>query len=80
MTRYVFKAIDIGASMVFLALCTKAFCIHFYEDIERRLHALKLPTIKDTPSPIPSEEIAITQLPTAALRLGSHHQHPPSSY
>jgi hypothetical protein len=66
--------------MVFLALCTKAFCIHFYEDIERRLHALKLPTIKDTPSPIPSEEIAITQLPTAALRLGSHHQHPPSSY
>jgi hypothetical protein len=80
MTRYIFRAMDIGASTVFLALCTKAFSIYFYQDIERRLFALKLPTIKDTPSPIPSEEIAITQLPTAALRLGSHHQHPPSSY
>jgi hypothetical protein len=33
--RYVFKAVDIVVSIVFLALCTKAFCIHFYQDIQR---------------------------------------------
>jgi hypothetical protein len=60
MTRYVFKAIDIGVSSVFLALCLKAFCIHFYQDIERLLHARKLPIIKDAPSLMPSDEIAIT--------------------
>ncbi len=80
MTRYVFKAIDIGASIVFMVLCTKTFCIHFYKDIERRLHARKRPTIKDTPSLISFNEIAITQLPTAALRLVSHHPRPPLSY
>ena len=32
--RYVFKAIDISVSVVFLALCIKAFCIHFYEDAD----------------------------------------------
>jgi hypothetical protein len=38
MTRYVFKAIDFIVSIVFLALCIKAFCTHFYQDIERQLH------------------------------------------
>ena len=32
--RYVFKAIDFVISVVFLALCTKALCVHFYQDIE----------------------------------------------
>ena len=50
MTRYVFKAIDFFVSIVFLALCVKAFCVHFYQDIEEQLHARKLPIIKDTPS------------------------------
>jgi hypothetical protein len=57
MTRYVFKAIDIGASIVFLALCTKAFCIHLYEDVERQLHPRKLPPGQDMPSIIPPDEI-----------------------
>jgi len=43
MTRYAFKAIDFSASIVFLALCTKAFCIHFFQDLERQLQARKLP-------------------------------------
>ena len=75
MTRYIFRAMDIGASTVFLALCTKAFSIYFYQDIERRLFALKLPTIKDTPSPIPSDEIVDG---SASIRLASSRQ--PSSY
>jgi hypothetical protein len=37
--RYVFKAVDIVVSIVFLALCAKAFCIHFYQDIKRQLRA-----------------------------------------
>ena len=37
--RYVFKAIDFVFSAVFLVLCTKALCVHFYQDIERQLHA-----------------------------------------
>jgi hypothetical protein len=57
MMRYVFKAIDISLSVILLALCTKAFCTHFYLDIKRQLHARNLPTVKDAPSLIPSDEI-----------------------
>ena len=39
MTRYAFKAIDFSASIVFLALCTKAFCIYFFQDVEWQLQA-----------------------------------------
>jgi hypothetical protein len=62
MTRYVFKAIDFVVSIVFLALCIKAFCVHFYQDIEEQLHARtrKLPIIKETPSVVPSDEAGIT--------------------
>ncbi len=80
MTRYAFKAIDFGASVVFLALCTKAFCIHFYQDIERQQHARKFQASKDMLSLIPPEESAITQLPAAPLRLASHHPHQHESY
>jgi len=66
--RYVFKAIDFVISVVFLALCTKALCVHFYQDIERQLHARKLLTSH------PPGEIAIAQLPTP-LRLASDHPH-----
>jgi hypothetical protein len=37
MMRYVFKGIDLGASVVFMALCVKAFCVHFFKDLEGRL-------------------------------------------
>ena len=39
MTRLILKAIDVGASAVFMALCTKAFFVHFYKDVERQLHS-----------------------------------------
>ena len=33
--RILFKALEIGASAVFLVLCVKAFCLHFYNDLRR---------------------------------------------
>ncbi len=35
MTRLILKAIDVSASFVFMALCAKAFCAHFYNDLRR---------------------------------------------
>jgi hypothetical protein len=37
MTRWLLKAIDVGASAVFMALCTKGICVQFYQDIKRQL-------------------------------------------
>ena len=65
--RYVFKAIDFIVSVVFLALCIKAFCIHFYQDFKRQLHVRKLPIIKDAPSLIPSDEVGITHCSSADI-------------
>ena len=33
--RMLFKALEIGASTVFLFLCAKAFCSYFYSDLRR---------------------------------------------
>jgi hypothetical protein len=33
--RILFKALEIGASAVFLLLCAKAFCSHSYNDLKR---------------------------------------------
>ena len=38
MTRLILKAIDVGASAVFVALCTKAFCVHFYRNVKQQVH------------------------------------------
>jgi hypothetical protein len=38
MTRFLFRTIDFGASIVFMALCAKAFVVHFYEDLRRPPH------------------------------------------
>ena len=37
-TRYrmLFKALEIGGSAIFLFLCVKAFCSHFYNDLNLR--------------------------------------------
>jgi hypothetical protein len=35
MTRLILKAIDVGASFVFMGFCAKAFCVHFYNDLRR---------------------------------------------
>jgi hypothetical protein len=57
MTRYAFKAIDLGASIVFMALCVKAFCVHFFKDLEGRLQRRKLPLAHDAPSLVPVDTI-----------------------
>ena len=35
MTRLLLRAIDFGASAVFMALSVRAFCVHFYKDTQR---------------------------------------------
>jgi hypothetical protein len=42
MTRFIFRAIDFGASIVFMALCAKMFGAHLYEDLRR--HTPSRPT------------------------------------
>ena len=37
MTRLLLRAIDFGASAVFMALSVRAFCVHFYKDTQREL-------------------------------------------
>ena len=44
MTRSILKAIDIGASAVFMAVCTKALFVHFYKDVERQLQRPDAPS------------------------------------
>ena len=39
--RYAFKAADFGASIVFMAMCARAFWRHFYKDIEQQLQRQK---------------------------------------
>jgi hypothetical protein len=52
----------------FVQLCTKAFCIHFLQDLERQLQARKPPPIEEAPSLIPPDATAMTQLPTVPVR------------
>ena len=35
--RYAFKAVDFGASIVFMSMCAKAFWHHFYKDIGQQV-------------------------------------------
>jgi hypothetical protein len=35
MTRFLSRTIDIGASIVFMAFCAKAFGVHLYEYLRR---------------------------------------------
>jgi hypothetical protein len=49
MTRLILKAIDLGVSTVFMALCTKAFFVHFYKDVKRlTIEPVALPPQKST--------------------------------
>jgi hypothetical protein len=80
MTRLAFKVIDLGASVVFVALCVKAFWGHFFKDIEGRLQRRKLPLIQNSPSLVPANAIPLRRPPTLSVRSASHHQGPPQSY
>jgi hypothetical protein len=50
MTRYVLRAIDFGASVVFMAFCAKALFTHFHKDLGMQLQERKLTVVKDAPS------------------------------
>ena len=71
MTRWLLKAVDAGASAVFVALCAKAFCILFVEDIKQQLRVRK---------PSLSAVHAIKQAAILLVRSASHRPHLPSSY
>jgi hypothetical protein len=80
MTRYAFKAIDLGASVVFMALCVKAFCVHFFRDIEGRLQRRKLPLIQNLPSLVPATTVAFRRPLALSVRSASDRRRPPESY
>jgi hypothetical protein len=80
MTRVIFKVIDLGASVVFMALCVRAFCVHFLKDIEGRLQRRKLPLIQNSPSLVPVSAIPLKQPPTLSVRSAPDRRRPPSSY
>ena len=55
--RYAFKAVDFGATIVFMAMCAKAFWRNFYNDIEQLRHA------KNSPSLVPAKVIKYSERP-----------------
>jgi len=68
MTRWLLKAVDVGASAVFVALCAKAFCILFVEDIKQQLRVRK---------PSLSAVDALKQAEILPVRSASHRPHLP---
>ena len=46
MTRHVLRAIDLGASVVFLAFCAKAFLTHFRKDFRLQLRQRHLAVVR----------------------------------
>lgn len=73
MTRHVLRAIDLGASVVFLAFCAKAFLTHFRKDFRLQLRQRHLAVVKDAPLLMP-------QLLPVPAQSASHHPRRPSSY
>ena len=61
--RYAFKAVNFGASIVFMAMCAKAFWRHFYKDIEQQVRRSKLPLVKNSPSLVPAKVIKFGRPP-----------------
>jgi hypothetical protein len=57
--RYAFKAVDFGASIVFMAMCARAFWRHFYNDVAHQLQRPKLPLVKNSPSLIPAKVVKL---------------------
>lgn len=73
------RAIDFGASVVFMALCARAFCVHFYKDIERQLHRRNLPAVDPSPL-IPPDWVLLKPVPVGSIRSTSPRPRPPLSY
>jgi hypothetical protein len=59
--RYAFKAVDFGASIVFMSMCVGAFWRHFYNDVAHQLQQPKLPLVENSPSLVPAK---VVKLPT----------------
>ena len=65
--RYAFKAADFGASIVFMAMCARAFWRHFYKDIEQQLQRQKPPLVKNSPSLVPAKVVKLPRPRKAVL-------------
>jgi hypothetical protein len=57
--RYAFRAVDFGASIVFAAMCVRAFWRHFYNDVAQQLQRPKLPLLKNSPSLVPAKVVKL---------------------
>jgi hypothetical protein len=56
----VFKILEIVLSMVFLVLCMKALCSHFYRDLRRMFHNRRQPIafVRTSPPLVPAKVTA----------------------
>ena len=50
MTRCVLRAMDFGASVIFMAFCAKALLAYFYKDLRLQQKQQRLAVFKDAPS------------------------------
>ena len=80
MTCYILRAIDFGASVVFMAFCAKAFLTHFRKDVRLQLRQRQLAAVKGAPSLTAARAIAVRQLSPLPAQSASHHPRLPSSY
>jgi hypothetical protein len=66
--RLALKVIEIVASVVFLVLCAKSFCTHFYNDQMRALPSRKqrVAFVEDAPSLVPAK--------VSAKRMNERHR------
>jgi|HubBroStandDraft_3_1064219.scaffolds.fasta_scaffold1355286_1 hypothetical protein len=72
MTRHVLRAVDLGASVVFMAFCAKAFVTHFYKDLRLQQRQQKFAVVSDA-------ALLTPQLLPLPAQSRSHHPHQPSS-
>jgi hypothetical protein len=78
-TRYVLRAMDFGASVIFMAFCAKALLAYFYKDLRLQQKQQRLAVFKDAPSLMPAHSIAVRQLLPLPAQSTSHHPRLPSS-
>jgi hypothetical protein len=75
MTRHVLRAIDFGASVVFMAFCVKALLTHLYKDLRLQQQQQRLAVFKDAPSLMPARAIAVRKLLPAPTQSTPDHPH-----
>ena len=81
MTRHVLRAIDFGASVVFMAFCAKALFTRLYKDLVKgQLPKQRFPANTDGPSLITMDALAVRRLSPVPVQSAAHHRRQPSSY